>query len=102
MFHIGASLALFVMFLDEELPGVGGFGMLLMLFSYILIILLFPLSLFYTIKVSQISKYEVNYITEFACNHIHMVCMFVDSQRIRESCYLEVRAAQITQSKGTR
>ncbi|XP_065918183.1 stomatin-like [Dysidea avara] len=42
--------------LEGDLPGVGGFGMLLTLFSYVLILLFFPLSLFYTIKIVQ--EYE--------------------------------------------
>lgn len=39
---------------DEDLPGNGAFGALLMFFSCVLIILFFPFSLFYTIKVSSI------------------------------------------------
>ena len=56
-----------LLFLDEELPGVGAFGGLLMFISYILIILFFPFSLFYTIKVSPVAIDVITCTTAAAC-----------------------------------
>ena len=39
-----------------DLPGIGAFGTMLTLFSYVLIALFFPFSLFYTVKVSCTSN----------------------------------------------
>ena len=49
--------------IDEDLPGSGACGVVLGLLSYILILLFFPFSLLFTIKVSWIYMFPIDCVT---------------------------------------